>query len=130
MTEVDIVRLQLKPGRKHKVLRGHPWVFSNQLQEIPDELQPGSEIVLVDSAGQSVGRGFGHPGTLISARIYDRNSEAVFDEEWLYQRLRQALDLRHASCAGRSSFRWVHGDADGLPGLIIDRYQVSGDEPR
>ena len=37
MTEVDVVRLQLKPGRKHKVLRGHPWVFSNQLREIPDE---------------------------------------------------------------------------------------------
>ena len=130
MTDTALVQLQLKPGRKHKVLRGHPWVFSNQLREIPETLQPGSEVIVVDSAGDPIGRGYGHPGTLISARIYDRNPQAVLDDEWLFQRLQRALELRQATCGGRSSFRWVHGDADGLPGLIVDRYQAAGEEPR
>lgn len=130
MSNSQVVRLQLKPGRKHKVLRGHPWVFSNQLREIPEELAPGSEVLVMDSDGEAVGRGYGHPGTLISARIYERNPEIALDQEWLVQRLKRALELRQAACSGRSSFRWVHGDADGLPGLIIDRYQGADEAPR
>ncbi len=130
MSKSNLVRLKLKPGNKHKVLRGHPWVFSNQLVEIPDELEPGSEVLVVDSSGQPVGRGYGHPGTLISARIYERDPELALDDEWLFQRLQAALQLREAVCPKRSGFRWVHGDADGLPGLIVDRYQSEAEEPR
>ncbi len=124
------VHLHLKPGRKHKVLRGHPWVFSNQLREIPQGMEPGCEVIVLDSAGSPVGRGLGHPATLIAARICDRDVDRKLDDQWLLERLQTALEQRIRSCPGRTSFRWVHGDADGLPGLIIDRYQVQGGEPQ
>jgi len=122
--------LHLKPGRKHKVLRGHPWVFSNQLVEIPKDMQPGAEVVVLDSDGAAVGRGLGHPGTLITARICERDAGLELDDRWLGDRLAAALEQRHRVCAGRQSFRWVHGDADGLPGLVIDRFEAEGEQPR
>jgi len=126
----DPVRLQLKPGRKHKVLHGHPWVFSNQLCELPSGMEPGCEVVVLDSDGKPVGRGLGHPNTLISARICERDPEISLDDHWLGNRLQAALEQRQKSCPGRHSFRWIHGDADGLPGLIIDRFQAEGEQPR
>jgi 23S rRNA (cytosine1962-C5)-methyltransferase len=116
------VELRLRPGRRHAVLHGHPWVFSNQLVELPGGLRPGDEVVVREHDGRFVGRGHGHPSTLISARILERNQVVALDEDWLESRLRAALDLRRRVLPERKSFRWVHAEADGLPGLVIDLY--------
>lgn len=112
--------LRLKPGRRHRVLHGHPWVFSNQLVELPSELSPGSLIEVRAHDGSFIGQGYGHPGTLIAARLLSRSEGEQLDRAWLEERLRAALDRRAG--LGRAAFRWVHGEADGLPGLVIDRY--------
>ena len=130
MSLAEPLTLHLKPGRKHKVLRGHPWVFSNQLREIPSGMEPGCEVIVVDSDGAPVGRGLGHPNTLISVRICERDSAVPLDDDWLAKRLQAALEQRQKSCSERQSFRWIHGDADGLPGLIIDRFSADGEAPR
>ena len=83
MNQSSPVVLRLKPKGKHRVLKGHPWVFSNQLIEIPAELEPGSEVLVLDGQGKAIGRGMGHPSTLITARIFERNPEAVLDDDWL-----------------------------------------------
>jgi 23S rRNA (cytosine1962-C5)-methyltransferase len=74
-----------------------------------------------------VGRGYGHPNTLITARILTRRENQTLDADWLEARLRRALELRAVTCAERSAFRWVHAEGDGLPGLVIDRF---GDQER
>lgn len=114
------VPLRLKEGKRHRVLHGHPWVFSNQLVEIPKALQPGSLVEVRTEGGAFVGRGYGHPGTLITARLLTRDEGQALDTAWLKDRLDAALARR--SGLGRSAFRWVHAEADGLPGLIIDRF--------
>lgn len=116
--------LQLKTGSGRRVLGGHPWVFSNELLVVPkaDVMPPGTPIELRNARGQFVGRGYGHPNTLITARILSRRQGQGLDADWLEGRLHQALALRAVTCAGRSAFRWVHAEGDGLPGLVIDRF--------
>ena len=118
--EGPIIDLRLKAGRRHRVLQGHPWCFSNQLLKIPDGLKPGSPIALWTHEGAFVGRGYGHPGTLISARLLSRREDEVLDEDWLEQKLAAAFSRREG--LGRAAYRLVHGEGDGLPGLIIDRF--------
>lgn len=122
-----VLRLRGKAGKR--VLSGHPWVFSNELVEIPKDLEPGGPIVLEDARGRFVGRGYAHPNTLITARILSREPTEDIDAAWFVRRLERALQLRAISCAGRSAFRWAHAEADGLPGLILDRYD-DGDRVR
>jgi 23S rRNA (cytosine1962-C5)-methyltransferase len=116
--------LRLTKGGRHKVLHGHPWVFSNQLEELPKALAPGDPVVVVDSGGAFVGRGYGHPQTLISARLLERDESRPLDDEWLAQRLEAALSLRRRM--GRAAFRWIFAEGDSLPGLVIDRFEGEG----
>lgn len=118
-----MIQLRLRPGRRHRVLQGHPWVFSNQLTAVPDDLTPGDPVEVLDSQGGFVGLGYGHPNTLIAARILERRDGVPVDSDWLGDRLDAALQLRRRVCANRSGFRWVHAEADGLPGLVIDRFE-------
>ena len=115
-----IVPLRLKPGKRHRVLQGHPWLFSNQLTEIPPELQPGSPIEIRSHDGAFVGRGYGHPRTLIAGRVLSRDEGEALDEQWLLRRLSAALERRQG--LDRTAFRWIHGEGDALPGLIVDRF--------
>lgn len=118
-----MVSLRLKPGRKHRVFKGHPWVFSNQLVEIPKELEPGAPVDVIDHQGGFVGRGYGHPDTLIAARLLERRPDVAIDDAWLVGRLEAAARRRSwLEERGRTTFRLVHGEADGLPGLVVDRY--------
>jgi len=121
-----VLRLRPKAGRR--VLSGHPWVFSNELAEVPkkDVMPAGSPIVLEDDRGRFVGRGYANPATLIAARILSRDRTEAIDGDFFVRRLQAALDRKAIACAGRSAFRWVHAAGDGLPGLILDRYDGDG----
>ncbi len=116
--------LRLKPGRRHRVLQGHPWVFSNQLAAIPDGLEPGDPVTVRAHDGSFVGVGYGHPNTLITARILDRAEGVEIDDGWVADRVAACAERRSwlAARAGRTAYRLVHGEADGLPGLVVDRY--------
>jgi 23S rRNA (cytosine1962-C5)-methyltransferase len=117
------IELRLKPGRKHRVLKGHPWVFSNQLVEVPKGLEAGATVDVFDHGGAFVGRGYGHPDTLIAARLLERREGVAIDDAWLLDRLTAARDRRAwLDGQGRTAYRLVHGEADGLPGLVVDRY--------
>ncbi len=112
--------LRLKPKEARRVLRGHPWVFSNELREIPAGTEPGELIDLVDSAGGFVGRGYVNPRTLIAVRLLTRKQEPI-DAVFFRDRIARAHALRIALCCG-DSYRAVYGEGDGLAGLIVDKY--------
>jgi 23S rRNA (cytosine1962-C5)-methyltransferase len=117
-----VIQLRLHAGGRHRVLHGHPWVFSNQLVDAPRDLDPGEVVEVVEHGGRFVGLAHAHPNTLIAARILERRPGVALDDAWLRERLEGALALRRRVLRGRAAFRWLHGEADGLPGLIIDRY--------
>lgn len=107
----------------------HPWVFSNELSD-PKRFQkcePGSLVDVLDHHGNYLGTGFVNPHSLIAVRILSRERGEAIDGAFFSAKLARALDVRDvlygaASEAG-GTYRAVFGEGDGLPGLIVDRYQ-------
>ena len=121
MSDVPVV--QLHPKREARIASGHPWVFSNEIATDVRTLPPGGVVDVVDAAGRFLGRGYANPASLIAVRLLSkRRKEDINHPAFYAQRLRDALALRQAVYPGRTSCRLVFGEADRLPGLVIDRY--------
>jgi 23S rRNA (cytosine1962-C5)-methyltransferase len=119
----DIVTIRLKPKHDQRVLAGHPWVFSNEIDGDVRAIPPGAVVDVMDTKGKFLGRGYGNPNSLITVRILSRRRKEDINSPWFYaDRLREAAGLRDAIYPGRKSCRMVFSEGDGLPGLIIDRY--------
>src|SRR3990172_5995852 len=109
--------IRLKKKEERRVLRGHPWVFSNELREIPAGVAPGEIVDVLDFSGRFVGRGAINPHTLIAVRILTRKREEI-DAASPPQRITTARDLKTRLVLGES-FRAVYSEGDGLPGQAV-----------
>ncbi len=112
--------VKLKHKEERRILRGHPWVFSNELERMTNEYGPGEIVDVLDSAGRFIGRGYINPRTLIAVRILTRDREEI-DIDFFRKRISSARALRTGLGFG-DSFRAVFSEGDGLPGLIVDKY--------
>ncbi len=113
----------LKQGRDHSVKRLHPWVFSGAIQSTPPSLQDGDWVQVTDSKKQTLGFGHYQKGT-ITVRLVVFSTEAPTENIYT-EKIGKALDVRQHSeiiSSATNAFRLVHGEGDGLPGLIIDVY--------
>lgn len=117
----------LKPREEDRLLRGHPWVYDNEIARVIGEAAPGAEVSLSSTKGAFLGSALYSPSSRIRARRYSHKDEA-FDEAFIAGRLALARERRRASRdLERDSYRAVFAEADGLPGLIVDRYaEASG----
>ena len=120
----DLPVIRLMPRAEARAIRhGFPWVFANEL--VTDRrtraLPPGSLARLEDSERRPLGVVTVNPGSKIIARMMDRDPDAQIDRAWLCARLSRALDMR-ARLYPEPCYRLVHAEADGLPGVIIDRF--------
>jgi 23S rRNA (cytosine1962-C5)-methyltransferase len=118
-------RLKSKEERRFK--QGHPWVYSNELQESPKGVQPGELLRLDDAGGNFLAYGFGNPSSLIAFRAISRQAREDGDANEILQtilqnNLKSALEFRLQWFSPGQSFRMVYGENDDLPGLVIDRY--------
>lgn len=115
--------VKLLPGRHKRARAGHPWVFSNEIEMTAEAkaLPAGAPVTLTESGGGPLGVAIFNPHPLISARFLSRDVSARIDAGWLARRLQRALDLRER-LFDTPYYRLVHAEADGLPGLIVDRY--------
>ncbi len=111
----------LKPGRDKRVSGGHPWAFSNEIRMDSDakSLEPGCVATLQRVDGKPLGIGTFNPHCLIAFRIFARLGP--IDRAFIAGRLRRALDLRQRLFEA-PHYRLVNGEADGLPGLVVDRF--------
>ncbi len=112
--------IKLKQKEERRVLRGHPWVFSNELQHTKETFLAGELVDVLDASGRFVGRGYVNPHTLIAVRILTRKQEAI-NQAFFHTRLATAHALRTALGLA-DSFRAVFSEGDNLPGLIVDKY--------
>ena len=110
-------------GRSRRFRHGHPWVFSNEVEMTPEvkSLAPGSLVTLMDAGGEKLAVATFNPHSLIAARALSRTWSDSVDESFLAGRLRSALALRDLLFP-TPHYRLIHSEADGLPGLIVDRY--------
>ena len=112
--------IKLKKKEERRVQRGHPWVFSNEIQDLPADAVPGELVEVRDVSGGFIGRGYINPRSLIAVRIVTRKQEDL-DAAFFTAKISQARDLRVRLGFG-GSFRAVFSEGDGIPGLIVDKY--------
>ena len=116
--------VRLKPKVEARMIRhGFPWVYADELvtDRRTQGLVPGALAVLEDGDRRAMGLVTVNVKSKIIARMLDRDPEAVIDEAWFALRLERALELR-ARLYDAPYYRLVHAEADGLPGVVIDRF--------
>jgi 23S rRNA (cytosine1962-C5)-methyltransferase len=116
--------VRLRPKAEARALRhGFPWVYADELvtDRRTQALPPGALAVLEDAERQTLGLVTVNPASKIIARMIDRDPQAEIDAGWFAARLATAEALR-ARLFEAPFYRLVHAEADGLPGIVIDRY--------
>ena len=115
--------IRLNPGADRRLKAGHPWAFSNEVAMTPAlrALPPGSVVKLEGDDGVRYGAWHFNPHSLIAARRLDADPTAACDAAWFTARIGACLALRQR-LFDSPFYRLVHAEADGLPGLVIDRY--------
>ena len=119
-----IAPLRLLKRKDRRLRGGHMWVFSNEvdIRKTPlTELEPGQPVLIQDASGHNLGTGYVNPHALICARLVSRNPKYVLDKSLIIHRLNIALSLRER-LFDKPYYRLVFGDSDGLPGLVVDRF--------
>lgn len=112
--------VKLKKKEERRILRGHPWIFSNELERLTGLFSPGEIVDVTDSTGRFIGRGYINPHSLIAIRILTRKQEEI-DLAFFREKIAAARSLRTMLGFGEA-FRAVFSEGDGLPGLIVDKY--------
>ncbi len=116
--------LRLKANADRRLRAGHLWVYSNEVDVRATPLQgfaAGDQAVLEAASGKPLGIVGVSPNNLICARLLSRDAKHPLDKALLVHRLNVALSLRER-LFDRPFYRLVYGEADGLPGLVIDRF--------
>lgn len=118
-----IPRVFLQVGQERRIAQGHPWAYSNEIRMDADAkaLPAGTLATLHRIDGKPLGVGSFNPHTLIAFRIFDQDAAIAIDETFFIQRFRRAVSLRERVFA-EPYWRLAHAEADGLPGLICDRF--------
>jgi 23S rRNA (cytosine1962-C5)-methyltransferase len=98
---------------------GHPWIYRSDVGEASGEA--GDVVSVFDRGGNLLGHAFYNPRSEITLRIAER-SDAPVDERWLQGRLERALAYRKSLKIDADAYRLLHAEADGVPGLVVDRY--------
>ncbi len=123
---VPLPAVKLKPQRPERLR--HPWVYDNEIADGPPEgFANGGVVRVLDSRGKTLGAGYLNRKSKIAVRYLSRRSGEAVDAGFWQARLARAHAYRAAHYTGNGgtlpeAFRLVHGEADGLPGLIVDRY--------
>lgn len=112
--------IRLRKKEERRILRGHPWIFSNEIEHLPADARPGDLVDVLGHTGSFIGRGYLNPHTLIAVRLLTRHQEPI-DPAFIRKRIVAAKQLREQLSCG-SACRAFYSEADGLPGLIVDKY--------
>jgi 23S rRNA (cytosine1962-C5)-methyltransferase len=114
----------LKPGREKPVRNRHPWIFSGAIRRVEGAVEDGDLIRVTDSRGRYLATGYLNRHSQIVVRLLTWDSDEKVDSGFWRRRLQRASDGRAhlAQHPATDAYRLVHAEADGLPGLVVDRY--------
>ncbi len=116
--------LRLNKDQDRRLLAGHCWIYNNEIDSQATPLkgfQPGQPVRIITHGGHSLGLGYVNPHSLICARLVTQDPRQPLGPALWVRRLQQALELRQR-LYDQPYYRMVYGEADGLPGLVVDRY--------
>lgn len=99
---------------------GHPWIFKSDVSQRPEA--PAGVVRVTDGRRQELGWALWSPMSEISLRLLDRDPSARIDAAWWHERISRAVTRRAPIAATANACRLIHGEGDGLPSLVCDRY--------
>lgn len=110
---------------ERQVRSGHPWLFDRSITSISDGGTAGDLAVVFDSRRRFLAIGLYDPDSPIRVRVLHHGDPTPIDDGWWGRRLREILERRSEPLArdDTTAFRWVHGENDQMPGLVVDRYE-------
>ena len=117
-------KIVLKPGREKSILRHHPWIFTGGVERIVDSPKSGETVEVMSSTGQDLAKAAFSPHSQIVGRIWTWDIDEGVDVDFFQKRLEKAIKARQKvlDIHQTNAVRLVHGESDGLPGLILDQY--------
>ncbi len=115
------IAIHVTPAAERALRGGHPWVFDKAVLKQSRDGQAGDLAVIFDSQDRFMAVGLYDPASPIRIRVLQHRTQATIDQGWFTDRLRAAADVRRKLVA-TTGYRLVHGENDGLPGLVVDRY--------
>ncbi|NDA78067.1 MAG: class I SAM-dependent rRNA methyltransferase [Actinobacteria bacterium] len=122
MTSRPASTLYLKADRDGPVKRRHPWVMSGSVSHVTNDPQPGDTVLVVSASGDEMGVASYSPFSTIRARMWSFDPTTIVDEDFVANLVTRSVERREWFPGLESTARLVFGDADGLPGLVVDRY--------
>ncbi|AKJ27641.1 class I SAM-dependent rRNA methyltransferase [Caldimonas brevitalea] len=112
--------ITLREGKERSLLRRHPWVFQGSIAK--GKADPGETVRVVASDGRFLAWAAYSPTSMIRVRAWSFDEAERIDDGFFERRIRRALAVRSRLPVASDAVRLIHGEADGLPGLIVDRY--------
>ena len=118
------MKITLKPNRDESLRRRHPWVFSGAVAAVGGSPAAGDTVDIYNAEQQWLARGAWSPHSQIRARVWTFRPEETVDADFFSRRIRRAFETRNRLFDGQNvtALRLINSEADGLPGLIVDRY--------
>lgn len=116
-------KISMKAGAEKRVASGHPWAYSNEIEmnEAAKALPAGELVTLLRGDGRTLGAAIFNPHSLIAARVLSRDPSIEVNQRFFERRLQRALKLRER-LVDVPFYRLIHAEADGLPGVVVDRF--------
>lgn len=119
-----MAKLVLKPGREKTIKRKHPWLFSGAVARLDGEVSDGEVVDVVSAGGEVLGKAAYSQHSQITARMWTFDPHQAVDDAYIHKLVHRAVDLRlRSGLQGfTDAYRLIHGESDGIPGFIADKY--------
>ncbi len=114
-------RIILNKRIGHRVVNGHPWIFGNEIKEVNGQPAPGDIVDVVFHDGKVAGKGYFNPNSQIQVRLLTRNNKTEINDAFFLSKIQEAWQYRQ-QIGYTENCRLIFGEADGLPQLIIDKF--------
>lgn len=121
----DMACARLRRGEGRMLKKGGPWVYDNEIDRIEGEYENGDLVRVLDYDGWELGTGFVNTGSKLTVRMLSRKKGAVIDEDFFRSRVKDAYEYRKKvvdTAGAKSGYRVIFGEADFLPGLVVDKF--------
>lgn len=120
----NFIQITITKKGENRARMGHPWVFEGEVLKESEKPENGSLVDVVSEKGKYIGTGFYNDHSKIRVRLLSYNANDLFDEAFFERRVRYAVDYRKTVMPGAdfACCRLIFGEADGFPGLTVDRF--------
>ncbi|MBO2943271.1 class I SAM-dependent rRNA methyltransferase [Paenibacillus sp. F411] len=112
----------LDRNRKKRLEQGHPWIFKSEIASVEGSPSAGDVVQVLNHQGRFLGSGYYNPSSQITVRLLSYQPLEAMDKEFFISRFQDCLKHRERFLKGDHAYRLVYGEADYLPGLIVDRF--------